>query len=141
MKDVFQSGAAAVAAETRQFALGIVVVVALGVCSVALAAGGVVGTYATTIKSPPELKGNWVVTFAKSGSYAVALNGKPLARGTYSATATTITVREGADRGCGGSGTYAWKKSGKTLTFVRKRESASCKERAVVLEHRFTQVR
>jgi hypothetical protein len=141
MKDAFQAGAAAVAAKTRRLTLGIVVVVALGVCSVALAAGGVVGTYATTIKSPAELKGKWVVTFSKSGSYTVALSGKPLARGTYSATARTITVREGADRGCGGSGTYAWNKSGKTLTFVRKRESASCKERAFVLAHRFTQVR
>lgn len=120
---------------------GVVLVAALGLCSVAFAAGGVRGTYATTIKSPPQLKGKWVVTFVKGGAYTVALNGKRLAKGTYSATATTITLRESAATGCGGSGTYAWKKSGKTLTFVRKREAASCQARAAVLAHRFTQVR
>jgi hypothetical protein len=50
-------------------------------------------------------------------------------------------LRESADRGCGGSGTYAWKKSGKTLRFIRKRESPSCQGRAAVLAHPFTQVR
>jgi hypothetical protein len=123
----------------RRFALVAVVMVALGLSSVALAAGGVAGTYTTTIKSPSELKGKWALTLAKSGTYAVALNGKAMARGRYSATATTITLREPA--GCGGSGTYAWTRSGKTVTFIRKRESASCQARAAVLAHRFTQVR
>ena len=115
-------------------------VAALALSAVALAAGGVAGTYATTIKSPAQVKGKWVLKLAKGGTYTVALNGKRLARGTYSATATTITLRESAANGCGGSGTYAWKKSGKTLTFVRKREAASCQGRAAVLAHRFTQV-
>jgi hypothetical protein len=106
---------------------------------VALAAGGVVGTYTTTVKSPPQLKGTWSVTFTKGGIYKVAVNGKALAHGTYSATATTVTLREPA--GCGGTGTYAWKKLGKTISFTRKRESPSCPERAAVLAHRFTQVR
>jgi hypothetical protein len=120
-------------------ALVSMVMVVLGLSSVALAAGGVAGTYATTIKSPAELQGKWVLTLAKSGTYAVALNGKVMARGRYSVTATTITLREPA--GCGGSGTYAWKRSGKTLTFIRKREAPSCQVRAAVLAHRFTQVR
>jgi hypothetical protein len=125
----------------RQVALfGAALVVALGLSSVALAAGGVAGTYATTIKSPSELKGKWVLKLAKGGTYTVALNGKRLARGTYTATATTITLRESAVAGCGGSGTYAWKKSRKTLTFIRKREAASCQGRAAVFAHRFTQV-
>ena len=118
---------------------GAALVTALGLCSVALAAGGVAGTYATTIKSPAQMKGKWVLTLAKGGTYTVALNGKRLARGTYTATTTTITLRESAF-GCGGSGTYAWKKTGKTITFVRKREAASCQARAAVLAHRFTQV-
>ena len=123
----------------QRFALVTVVMAALGLSSVALAAGGVAGTYTTMIKSPSDLKGKWVLTLAKSGSYAVALNGKVIARGRYSATATTITLREPA--GCGGSGTYAWKRSGKTMTFLRKREAPSCQVRAAVLAHRFTQVR
>ena len=124
---------------TERIACVAVVILALAVSSVALAAGGVVGTYTTTIDSPSALKGKWVLTLGKSGTYTVALNGAALARGTYSATATTITLRE--PDGCGGTGTYAWKKSGKTMRFVRKRESPSCPERAAVLAHRFTQVR
>jgi hypothetical protein len=121
------------------FALAGLVVLTLGVSSVALAAGGVAGTYTTTVNSPSELKGKWVLTLAKGGIYTVALNGKALAHGSYAATPTTITLRE--PDGCGGAGTYAWKKSGKTMRFIRKRESPSCPERAAVLAHRFTQVR
>jgi hypothetical protein len=99
----------------------------------------VVGTYSTTIKSPPQLKGKWVLTLAKGGTYRVALNGNALARGRYTATAATITLRE--TDGCGGTGTYAWKRSGKTMSFTRKREAPSCQTRAAVLAHRFTQVR
>jgi hypothetical protein len=123
----------------QRLALVTVVMVALGHSSVAFAAGGVAGTYTTTIKSPSEVKGKWVLTLAKNGTYAVALNGRVLARGRYSVTSTTITLREPA--GCGGSGTYAWKRSGKTMTFIRKREAPSCQVRAAVLAHRFTQVR
>ena len=42
-----------------------VVILALGVSSVALAAGGVIGTYATTVMSPLQLEGNWRLTFRK----------------------------------------------------------------------------
>lgn len=124
---------------SSQLMLAAAIVGALVVSSVALASGSVVGTYTTTVSSPPQLKGNWSLTLTKGGIYKVALNGEALARGTYSATATTITLREPA--GCGGTGTYAWKKSGKTMRFIRKRESPSCPERAAVLAHRFTQVR
>jgi hypothetical protein len=124
---------------TERIACVAVVVLALALSSVALAAGGVVGTYTTTVTSPAQLKGKWSLTLAKGGIYKVALNGEALARGTYSATATTITLREPA--GCGGTGTYSWKKSGKTMTFIRKRESPRCPERAAVLAHPFTQVR
>jgi hypothetical protein len=124
---------------SRQLMLAAAVVGALVVSSAALASTGVVGTYAATITSPSAIKGKWVLTLAKGGTYRVALNGKPLARGTYAATATTITLRE-LD-GCGGTGTYAWKRSGKTMSFTRKREARSCQTRAAVLTHRFTRVR
>ena len=114
---------------------------ALVVSSAALAAGELTGKYTTTISSPAQIKGKWTLTFAKSGVYTVALNGKVGARGTYSSTAKTVTFREPASTGCGGSGTYAWKKSGSTLTFVRRRESPACQPRAIILSHRFKQVR
>src|SRR5262245_53208216 len=103
---------------------------ALVVASAAVAAGGLTakltGTYSATISSPAQIKGKWTLTLARSGVYTVALNGKIGARGTYSSTATTITFHEPASSGCGGSGTYSWKKSGSSLTFVRKRESSAC---------------
>ena len=118
-----------------------VAIAMLAVSSVALAAGGPVGTYSTTIKSPAQLKGTWAITFAKGGAYAVSVNGETVARGRYASTATTITLDRERGSGCTGAGTYAWKRSGKTVTFTKKRESPSCQARALVLSHRFTQVR
>ena len=117
------------------------VAAAIVMSSVALAAGGLSGTYTTTIKSPAQLKGRWVLTYAQGGSYTVAVNGQAVARGKYTSTAKTITLYREQGSGCTGAGTYAWKRSGKTVSFSRKRESASCQARAVVLAHRFTQVR
>ena len=126
---------------TGRIACVAVVILALGVSSVALAAGGLSGTYATTIKSPAQLKGKWTITFAKGGMYTVAVDAETVARGRYTSTATTITLDRERGSGCTGAGTYAWKRSGKYVTFTRKRESASCQARALVLSHRFTQVR
>ena len=125
----------------RRFVLAAAVGGALVVSSVALAAGGVVGTYTATIKNSNHLNGKWVVAFTKGGTYTVAQNGNTLVRGKYSATATTITFARENGSGCNGSGTYAWKRSGKTITFTRKREHASCQARAEILGRRFTQVR
>lgn len=118
-----------------------VAVAMLAVSSVALAADGLVGTYTTTVKSPAQLKGKWAITFAKGGTYAVTFGAEIVARGRYTTTATTITLDRERGSGCTGAGTYAWKKSGKTVTFTKKRESASCQARALVLSHRFTRVR
>ena len=122
------------------FAVAGVAALVLGV-SVAAAGGGLPGTYTTTISSPAQLKGKWSLTFAKGGAYSVRLNGEVLARGKYTATAKTITFDREQGSGCTGAGTYAWKKSGKRMTFARKRETLSCQARAAVLGHRFTQVR
>ncbi len=124
----------------RQLAAAALVVAALAASSLALAAGTLNGKYATTIKSPPNLKGTWVLNLQAGGTYTVALNDRALARGTYSATATTITLREPAANGCGGSGKYTWRKSGKTLRFTRITESPQCAARAGVLVHTFVQV-
>ena len=116
-------------------------VAALAASSVALAAGGVVGTYGATIKNSNHLNGKWVVAFTKGGTFTVAQNGNTLVRGRYSATATTVTLAREPASGCAGSGTYAWKRSGNTIAFVLKREHPSCQARAEVLGRRFTQVR
>ena len=114
---------------------------ALVASSAALASGGVAGTYSTTIRNSNHLNGKWVLVLAKAGTYTVAQNGHILARGRYTATATAITFAREPASGCLGSGTYAWKRSGTSMTFLRKREVASCRARAEILGHRFTQVR
>jgi hypothetical protein len=125
----------------RRFILAAVVLGALVFSSAALAAGGVAGTYKTTIQNSGHLNGKWVIVLAKGGTYTVSMNGHALARGRYSATATTITFDRETGSDCSGAGVYAWKKSGKTMTFIRERESASCRARAAVLARRYTQVR
>ena len=114
-------------------------VAAVAASSLALAEGTLNGKYATTIKSPPDLKGTWVLKFQKGGIYTVALNGTVLTRGKYSATARRITLREPAVNGCGGRGKYTWRKSGKRLRFTRITESPKCAARAAVLAHTFSQ--
>ena len=116
-----------------------VAVLVLGVCSVALAAGGTTGKYAATIKSPAQIKGRWVLNLKPGGVYVVSLNGKNLASGRWSATTTTITFRE--PDGCGGTGTYAWKRTNAVLRFTFKREDPRCQIRRAVLTHPFAQVR
>ena len=115
---------------------------ALVASSFALASGGVVGTYTTTITKSNHLNGKWVLVLGRAGTYTVSQNGNRLVRGTYMATANTITFAREPASGCTGAGTYAWKRSGRTMTFVVKREPASCSARAEILgSHRFTQVR
>lgn len=115
---------------------------ALAGSSLALGSGGVTGTYTTTITKSNHLNGKWVLVLGKAGTYTVSQNGNRLVRGTYTATATTITFAPEPASGCTGAGTYSWKRSGRTMTFVVKREPASCSARAEILgSHRFTQVR
>ena len=124
----------------RNSALLAALVAALAMSSVALGAGGVAGTYTTAIKNSNHLNGKWVLVL-KGGTYTVAQNGNTLARGKYTATAATITFAREPASGCAGAGTYAWKRSGKTISFTRKREHASCQARAEIVGRRFTQVR
>lgn len=126
---------------SKALCLSLATAAALAITSVALAAGGLHGKYTTTVSSPAQLKGKWAITFAKGGNYTVAVNGDAVARGRYTSTASTVTLDREQGSPCTGVGTYAWKKSGKFLTFTKKRESASCLARALVLSHRFTQVR
>ena len=126
---------------SRYLTLLVAVAAALAISSAAVASGGWSGTYQTTIKRPAQLKGTWGLIFAKGGTYTVTVNGQPVARGSYSTTPTTITFARERGSSCSGRGTYAWTKSGKVVTFTRKRESSSCQARALVLSHRFTRVR
>jgi hypothetical protein len=132
-------GVLAATAQMKQLALAASLVAALALSSVALAGGTLPGRYTTTIKSPAQFKGTWVLTFAKGGAYMVD-NGQLRIRGRYSTTGSKITFgHETGDGACAKSGTYTWKKTGKTLKFTRVRESPLCSGRSGVLAHTFTE--
>jgi hypothetical protein len=115
-------------------------VVTLALSSLALASGTLTGRYTTTIKSPAQLNGTWVLNLRNSGTYTVANNGQILIRGKYATNGSKITFgHETGSAACAKPSTYTWKKTGKTLKFTRVHESAACRGRAGVLAHTFTQ--
>ena len=125
----------------KQLALAASLVAMLALSSVALASATLAGKYTTSIKSPAQFKGTWVLTFAKGGTYTVD-NGQLLIRGRYSTNGSRITFgHETGDGACAKSGTYTWKKTGRTLKFTRVSESPVCRGRSGVLSHTFTQQR
>ena len=125
----------------KHLAVAASLVAMLALSSVALASGTVTGTYTTSIKSPAQFKGTWVLKFAKGGNYTVD-NGQLLIRGRYSTNGSRITFgHETGDGACAKSGTYTWKKTGRTLKFTRVSESPICSGRSGVLAHAFTQRR
>jgi hypothetical protein len=125
----------------KQLALAASLVAMLALSSVALGSGTLAGKYTTSIKSPAQFKGTWVLTFAKGGTYTVD-NGQLLIRGRYSTNGSRITFgHETGDGACAKSGTYTWKKTGRTLKFTRVSESPVCSGRSGVLGHTFTQQR
>jgi hypothetical protein len=141
-KFLSRGDASAAVTQMKQLAIAASVVAALALSSVALAGGTLPGKYSTTIKSPAQFKGTWVLNLAKNGAYTVAANGQLRIRGRYSTTGSRITFgHEQGDGACAKSGTYIWKKTGKTLKFTRVGESPECSGRSGVLAHTFTKQR
>ena len=125
----------------KHLAVAASLVATLAVSSVALAGGSLAGRYTTSIRRPAQFKGTWVLKFAKGGTYTVT-NGQVLIRGRYSTNGSRITFgHETGDGACAKSGTYTWKKTGRTLKFTRVSESPVCDGRSGVLAHTFTQQR
>jgi len=141
-KIVPRRGVLVAAAQMKQLAIAASVVAALALSSVALAGGTLAGKYTTTIKSPAQFKGTWVLNLTKGGTYTVADNGHLLIRGKYSATRSKITFgHETGSGACAKSGTYTWKKTATTLKFTRVSDSPLCSGRSGVLAHTFTEGR
>lgn len=123
----------------KQLAMATSVVAALASSVVALAGGTLPGKYATTIKTPAQFKGTWVLNLAKGGTYTVD-NGQFVIRGRYVTAGSRITfAHETGDGACAKSGTYTWRKNGKTLTFRGVSESPACSGRSGILAHLFKQ--
>jgi hypothetical protein len=126
----------------KRFAIASWIVVALALSSAALAGGTLAGKYATTIKTPAEFKGKWVLNLAKGGTYTVANNGQIFVRGRYSVTGSKITFGHESGAGaCPKTGKYTWKKTGTTLRFTRISDAPVCSGRSGVLASAFTQLR
>jgi hypothetical protein len=123
----------------RHLAIAASIVAALLMASVALAAGTLAGKYTAKIVSPSSLKGTWVLNFATGGTYTVSDNGHVVIHGKYSATGSNATFsHETGPDACPSTGKYNWKRTGKTLKFVRIND-AKCVGRSGVLSHTFTQ--
>jgi hypothetical protein len=127
----------------KRFAIAITVVAALGLCSVALAASTLSGTYKTKIHTTAlggALNGTWTIKF-KSGAYTVTDNGKVVIHGKDKIKGTKITLTDasGPDACKMGSGIYKFKLKGSKLTFS-KVGSDPCVGRVDVLKGKFTKV-
>jgi hypothetical protein len=123
----------------KRFAVTVPVLVALTLSSAALAGGTLVGKFSTRIVSPGELKGTWVLNFAKAGTYTVADSGKIVIHGRYSVTGSKVTFsHETGPAACAHAGKYTWARSGKRLKFTRVSDATACSGRSV--SHTFTQV-
>jgi hypothetical protein len=123
----------------RYLAVAASIGAALLLASAALAAGTLAGKYTTKISSPSSLKGTWALNFATGGTYTVSDNGHILIHGKYATTGSNVTFdHETGPAACSSAGKYSWKRSGKTLAFVRIND-AKCAGRSSVLSHAFTQ--
>ena len=128
----------------KRFAIAGSVIAALGLCSVALAASTLSGTYKTKIHSTAlggALNGTWTIKF-KNGSYTVTDKGAVVVQGKDKIKGTKITFNgksSGPDACNKGSGTYKFKLKGSKLTFTTV-GSDPCVGRATILTGKFTKV-
>jgi hypothetical protein len=125
-----------------------------GVLSAALAlvafsacgsSSGVSGAYTTDVTGSTGLesvvKGKWIVTFGKHGSYTIHAGpgiGLSMGPGSYY-HGTTFVIVPKVPNLCGpgpGTGVYKLKLSGSTLRFLPITEP--CDERSIVLAHTYT---
>jgi hypothetical protein len=125
----------------KRIALLVSIAAALALCATALAGTTLVGKYSTKVTVPLQLKGTWILTFAKGGTYTVADNGQVVVRGRYTATGSTVTMgHETGPAACAKTGKYSWSRSGTTLRLRRATTSAPCTGRDLILAHTFTKV-
>lgn len=106
---------------------------AFAIVPVALAAGGLRGTYTTKLTGTP-VGGTWTIKFA-GGKYHVKDNGSPVVHGVFTIKGADVTFKDTGGRGkCSGTGKYSFKVKGKKLTFTKIKDSGKgCVGRVTVL--------
>jgi len=112
-----------------------------GLATPALAAGGVTGRYATTIRGDKalggSLNGRWVVDFAKAGAYTITFKGAIVVRGRSSSTRSTVSFgHESGPASCPTAGRYRFAVTGRRLRLTRIADT--CPGRIGVLAHTLT---
>jgi hypothetical protein len=121
----------------RRLLIAVVFVAALTLCSVAVAAANLAGTWKETIHSAAlhgALNGTWTFK-ANNGTYHVADNGQPIVHGNYTIKGSKISLKDAGGTGkCPGTGVYRFKVSGKSLKFTLVSDkAAACIGRRTVL--------
>ena len=121
----------------KRLTVGALVIAALALPSIVFAGRNLpLGKYTTNVKSPARLKGTWVLNFAQGGKYTIKDNGAVVVRGHFTSTSRIYFSNETGPAACPQFGVYAWKRTGKALTFTKI--SDPCVGRAAVLGHSFT---
>jgi hypothetical protein len=126
----------------RRLLLACVAGAALALAGTALAAGGLTGTFTTTISGAPaaQFDGVWTMKIASSGRYSIAFGKHILISGQATQRPSTIVFgRETGPAACKGAqatGVYSWRAGGGRLTFTHLADK--CPGRSFVLGHAFT---
>lgn len=125
----------------RRLTLFLVLAATLALPNAALAGGKLRGTYTTKVNATGQYTGTWTMNIFSGGKYTILLNNALLIRGTWTNLGSKITFgQESGAAACVPSGTYSWKRTGKTLKLTKVHDSAAlCAGRILVLSHTFTQ--
>jgi hypothetical protein len=115
----------------RAGAIGLVL--AATTATVAVASGGLSGSYKTTITRPAFLRGSYRITFTP-GHFTVHGPSGYVAHGTDRVSGSRITIRGGGK--CGSPGTYSFKRSGRSLTFKKIKDP--CPRAPLITAHSWT---
>jgi hypothetical protein len=114
-----------------------VAVVALALCSVAMAAVSLKGTYKETLHSSVlggQLNGTWTLKI-KKGTYSASDDGHPVVHGKYTISGNEASFTDTGGTGkCPGTGVYKFKLKGKSLKFTKVSDpNSGCVGRETVL--------
>jgi hypothetical protein len=110
-------------------------VLAAVTAATAVAAGGLSGTYKTTLTKPVYLKGTYRITFT-SGGFTVHGPYGYVTHGSDRVSGSRITIRGGGR--CGSPGTYTFRRSGNSLSFHKV--SDPCPRATLITAHAWTKV-
>lgn len=121
----------------KRLVTAVVFMAAFTLCSVAVAAANLNGTWKETIHSSAlqgELNGTWTFK-ADDGVYHVSDNGRAIVHGNYTIKGKKISLKDtGGSAKCPGTGVYKFKVSGKSLKFTLVSDkNAACIGRRGVL--------